>query len=66
MDIGQLATITGASRVTGVPRSTIRSAIDRGEIERYEMGDGTVVVDLEELRVWQRKRAAVVQESTGN
>lgn len=64
MEVGQLATalatvatVAGASRVVGVPRSTIRSAIDRGELEVYHLGDGTTVIDLGELRAWNERRA---------
>lgn len=72
MDTHNLATMTGAARVTGIPRSTIRSAADRGDIEVYELGDGTAVIDLAELKAWQAKRAAdimspeVVDEPTAD
>lgn len=57
MKIEQFATVAGAARVVGIPRSTIRSAIDRGELEVYQLGDGTTVIDLGELRAWNERRA---------
>lgn len=50
MDLSQFSTVSGASRVTGVARSTIRSGIDRGAIGYYKLGCGTEVVDLEEVK----------------
>ena len=46
------------SRAVGVPRTTIQSAVDRGEIKYYSAGSAgeTRLVRIEDVLRWRRNR----------
>jgi len=55
MEIEYLATVRGASRLTGLPRSTLRSAIKRGEICVETLADGNFVLDIRRIAFWRQR-----------
>ena len=53
MNTEKIDTVAAVSKLTGCPRSTIQSAIGRGEIETGRLAGGAVVVSVEDVRRWQ-------------
>ena len=48
----QLATVSGAARLVKVPLSSLRDAISRGVVRVVRLGDGSIVVRLDDVREW--------------
>lgn len=51
----RLFSLSEAARRCEVLRTTIRAAVDRGEIPCVEMGSGERYVALAAVRMWKRK-----------
>jgi hypothetical protein len=51
--IEDVALLPGASRIAGVPRSTVQEAIKRGEIVAYPMADGTSAYYVAAIKKWK-------------
>ena len=54
--IADVALLPGASRLAGVPRSSVQEAIKRGEIVAYPMADGTSAYCVAAIIKWKEKR----------
>ena len=54
MDVEHYDTVAAVAAITETPRSTIRSAIERGEIRTKNLAGGTVVVSVEQVRAWKQ------------
>lgn len=52
-------TLSAAERETQIPRSTIRSAIDRGDLPDLRLGSGEQVVNLYDLKAWDATREVI-------
>jgi len=49
-------TISKAAELIGVPRTTLYSAVDRGEIPFRELEGGTILVDVAACEHWKRDK----------
>jgi hypothetical protein len=54
--IEDVALLPGASRLAGVPRSTVQEAIKRGEIVAYPMADGTSAYCVAAIKKWKEAK----------
>mgnify|MGYP001467085321 CR=1 FL=1 len=52
IDPDQYDTVSRAARVTGVARSTLQSAVERGEVELILLAGGTRIVRIDDVRAW--------------
>ena len=50
------------ARKVGSKASTLRSAVDRGELETLKLGDGTTIIAIADVKAWVR---AADQRRTG-
>lgn len=48
-------TVSSVADITDIPRVTIRSAIDRGEIQTYKLAGGKRVISVKAVKTWYRK-----------
>ena len=59
IDTSKLYRIAIAAQRTGVGRTTLLAAIDRGELTVYETGDGLPLVTLADVRKWAKKERRI-------
>jgi len=52
MNTEKIDTVAAVSKLTGCPRSTIQSAIGRGEIDTGRLAGGAVVVSVADVQLW--------------
>ena len=52
MNTEKIDTVSAVSKLAGCPRSTIQSAIGRGEIATSRLAGGAVVVSVDDVRAW--------------
>ncbi len=50
LDLSEVETVAGASRLTGVPDQTLRNAIERGDVPTHELAGGTIVVRISDVK----------------
>ena len=58
--------VSHAARNTGAARTSIQSAMDRGEITTYQTEDGLRLVVLDEVRQWHRTSHRPHKEATAS
>ncbi len=56
IDPAKYGTETEAAKVVSVPRTTLQSAVDRGEIVHVAMCGGTRLVEIASAKTWAKKR----------
>lgn len=61
--LDQLYRITRAAESCGLPRSTLESALQRGEIPTHYTACGLPLVLLADVRHWQQQRRQAVSQS---
>jgi len=54
IDPTEYATVTGAARELGLVRTTLLSAIARGEVEPVTLADGMRIVRLDDVNAWAK------------
>jgi hypothetical protein len=53
LHVGDLAGIGGAAKAHAIPLTTLRSAIERGEIATVELVDETRLVRMADVAIWK-------------
>ena len=59
MEVIDSCGLTFAAKTLGIPKSTLRSAVDRGEIPHEKDLAGEVRVSLDAVRAWSKNRPAI-------
>ena len=52
-----IGTINKVARLCDMPHSTLHGLVNSGEIRKYELGCGTVVVKIADVRKWLATKA---------